>query len=659
MKLCLLPLALALAACAHAPRPPASHPDLGNDVIMPTVPSEPPPKPPVVTIDAQSVSLDGTKVLDADAVTGPETDRVAPFVLALRARPSPTPPNIVFDVKPDAKSHVAAYVLDGASDAGYTKVHFAGAGVMARLDPYRTIAAHTAVRVGLSPDGATIAWGTDAPCDRAPHGERVAEADLPAAFARGCNGKACIDQALFLATDDVPFDRLVDALAAAFSQATDRFTFRFGVPKGPPYLHDVCGAPVTLALGADDVVRVVMREMGALRRCYDEAQEHNPDASGHFDLRLTIDHDGHVTDASTGDATTFPDLPATSCILRRARAFVFPKVTFGASETTLAYPFDLSPDTPAPPASVIVSARGLSLDGLALSGADDLVLKLRARRAGSLEIAFEAKPDAKTPAALAALEAGALSGYTTVRFAGTDLVVPEAADFVPMRRALFLTLDPRGAHFSWPSDASCDESPPAGSADMASLAPALARACGAAPCIDELSLVAGEGVPFANVVSAIAAAAKQGTSDFRLVLGHRGAPTSTFLCADPILVNSPSPALYGAVHPLDAPMDRCFEAARKRKPNLHGDVRLRLVVAPDGRVQAASAAPGSSLADAAATSCIVTAARKLSFPAGTFGTAARTRTVIYPVSFWHDYGVDAMQREREMFREQERRGFPY
>lgn len=59
----------------------------------------------------------------------------------------------------------------------------------------------------------------------------------------------------------------------------------------------------------------------------------------------------------------------------------------------------------------------------------------------------------------------------------------------------------------------------------------------------------------------------------------------------------------------------CYERGLKTKPELHGEVNIDFVVAPDGKVARAAAAEGdAALNDAATVDCILAEIRKLEFP---------------------------------------------
>jgi len=227
----------------------------------------------------------------------------------------------------------------------YTTVHFIGSDVVARHQMVdKGAPLHTLLRLLVDRDGAELAWLTDAPCEKAPHGGRVAAADLAASVARGCGNTACVDKVLISAVEDVPFDRVVSALDAASKEGTADFHFALGVGKKPlAETKDVCGERIVAALAPEEIQRIVRADFGALRACYEDALTRDPKAGGRIGLRFVIEGDGRVIEASAQDDSTFRDPQATTCILVRARKLVFPKRVTGG-KTTIVYPIIFSPE---------------------------------------------------------------------------------------------------------------------------------------------------------------------------------------------------------------------------------------------------------------------------------------------------------------------------
>lgn len=93
------------------------------------------------------------------------------------------------------------------------------------------------------------------------------------------------------------------------------------------------------------------------------------------------------------------------------------------------------------------------------------------------------------------------------------------------------------------------------------------------------------------------------------------------------------------------PMQACYEEGLRRDPHLTGKVRVRMVIAEDGRVATASSEPTPStsnttlrvegneplIRDPAVIECIVQAFRALSFPAPEGGIVIATYPVIFSV----------------------------
>jgi hypothetical protein len=68
------------------------------------------------------------------------------------------------------------------------------------------------------------------------------------------------------------------------------------------------------------------------------------------------------------------------------------------------------------------------------------------------------------------------------------------------------------------------------------------------------------------------------------------------------------------IHAANRQFVRCFNGSLKRDPNLHGRVRIALVIAPQGTVSSATDA-GSTLNDAQTLACMTAVAKTLVFPA--------------------------------------------
>jgi len=74
---------------------------------------------------------------------------------------------------------------------------------------------------------------------------------------------------------------------------------------------------------------------------------------------------------------------------------------------------------------------------------------------------------------------------------------------------------------------------------------------------------------------------------------------------------------------------KCYEAGLARDRNLAGKVETKFVIGRDGKVSSSAPSEGTTLEDAAVTSCVAAEFAKLTFPAPEGGIV----TVVYPVIF--------------------------
>jgi TonB family protein len=88
----------------------------------------------------------------------------------------------------------------------------------------------------------------------------------------------------------------------------------------------------------------------------------------------------------------------------------------------------------------------------------------------------------------------------------------------------------------------------------------------------------------------------------------------------------PKPALTG----LKPDLNECFAKARAARPELHGKVKLRIVVSEAGKVQNVTAAPGGTVDDPTLLACVTETVKAAQFPKPP-GTA--TATIVAPMVF--------------------------
>jgi hypothetical protein len=109
------------------------------------------------------------------------------------------------------------------------------------------------------------------------------------------------------------------------------------VPVNPTVVD---GMPqVTGELDKDLIRRVVKRNQGQLRYCYERVLQRNPALAGKIVLKLVISREGTVV-ASTVASSTLSDAEVEQCFAVRAKTWAFPAGT-GTVEVT--YPFVLRP----------------------------------------------------------------------------------------------------------------------------------------------------------------------------------------------------------------------------------------------------------------------------------------------------------------------------
>jgi hypothetical protein len=101
------------------------------------------------------------------------------------------------------------------------------------------------------------------------------------------------------------------------------------------------GTPTTSGRLAKEVIRrVVRRNMGQVKYCYESGLTKNPSLAGTVKVRFTIGTDGTVS--STRDAgSSLPDADVKACVLRAFSRMTFPQPQGGVVEVT--YPVVLKP----------------------------------------------------------------------------------------------------------------------------------------------------------------------------------------------------------------------------------------------------------------------------------------------------------------------------
>jgi hypothetical protein len=101
-----------------------------------------------------------------------------------------------------------------------------------------------------------------------------------------------------------------------------------------------CGGERVPCLDKELIRRVIHRNRGQLRYCYEEALTHNPSLAGKLSVVFTIAAQGAVTEAAVANSN-LGDAKMESCVVSRLRGWIFPRVPVGWVKVT--YPFVFHP----------------------------------------------------------------------------------------------------------------------------------------------------------------------------------------------------------------------------------------------------------------------------------------------------------------------------
>ena len=94
------------------------------------------------------------------------------------------------------------------------------------------------------------------------------------------------------------------------------------------------------SLDKEDIRRVIRKNEGQVRICYERALMGNPDLAGRVTIQFIIVGDGSV-EASRLDSSTLGSLSAEVCVAEAACGWHFPK-TNGGGRVIVTYPFNLT-----------------------------------------------------------------------------------------------------------------------------------------------------------------------------------------------------------------------------------------------------------------------------------------------------------------------------
>jgi hypothetical protein len=258
-----------------------------------------------------------------------------------------------------------------------------------------------------------------------------------------------------------------------------------------------------------------------------------------------------------------------------------------------------------------------------------------------------------------------LAGFSTMSLEGAGdranmrAVIPLPPDRGGPKRPLMITV--RAAKFDaiWLASKNPERrreaarSPaarPDGSVELRELADALKQACGAsdAPCFDVISLRALAPLSYADFAAMTRAIAPAWGPpeppplyDFLRSMDYTGLPepARASLALEPGSGRIEASEVLRVLNEASPKFAACHQEGLKRDPTLRGKVVLRLTIDPNGRVSSAdrvTSKPGAGSPDAVTTmpdpkvvSCVVEAARGLSFPKPQGGRV----TFLYPLTF--------------------------
>jgi TonB family protein len=105
--------------------------------------------------------------------------------------------------------------------------------------------------------------------------------------------------------------------------------------------------PIVMGMLSPETIRSsVLRNIGQVRMCYQNALQRNPTLEGRVTLRFVIGVDGSMLAAAVSEST-LPDPSVGECIAAAARRWILPAPPDG-SIITVNYPFTFTAGEPAP-----------------------------------------------------------------------------------------------------------------------------------------------------------------------------------------------------------------------------------------------------------------------------------------------------------------------
>ncbi len=94
-------------------------------------------------------------------------------------------------------------------------------------------------------------------------------------------------------------------------------------------------------VNGDEVARVLRREIGGIRACYERELRNNPTLSGRLTVSFTLSGTGRALNTAASGLPAAPGVG--TCVVTRVRGLVFPVVTGGTVDFT--FPFTFGPGT--------------------------------------------------------------------------------------------------------------------------------------------------------------------------------------------------------------------------------------------------------------------------------------------------------------------------
>jgi len=98
---------------------------------------------------------------------------------------------------------------------------------------------------------------------------------------------------------------------------------------------------VSVGLPLEIVRRIVRRNFGRIRYCYELGLQKDPKLQGRVTVKFGINPTGKVTKASKSPGTTLPDADVVRCVVRSFDSMLFPRPQGGA--IVVDYPIDFAP----------------------------------------------------------------------------------------------------------------------------------------------------------------------------------------------------------------------------------------------------------------------------------------------------------------------------